>query len=102
MPGDTKLKNERIKFLGSGILISLCNYFEEPYSGESYSMKDLLYNLPFVHRSFNLTFPSGYPEIYIPVNDVIFRKIKGNNEAWVSAKICNISNKSISNLSRKL
>ena len=102
MPGDTNLKNERIKFLGSGILTSLCNYFEEPCSGESYSMKDLLYNLPFVHRSFNLTFPSGYPEIYIPVTDVIFRKIKGNNEAWVSAKICNISNKSISNLSRKL
>ncbi|NBB31797.1 hypothetical protein GVN22_25960 [Cellulophaga sp. BC115SP] len=65
--GDTNLKNELITFHRNGILASLCSYFGELCNGEQYSLKNLLYNLPFIHRSFNLTFQSGYPEIFIPI-----------------------------------
>ncbi len=89
IPGDTNLKNEFITFQGSGILTSLCGYFGDSCNGEKYSMKDLLYNLPFIHRSFNLTFPSGYQEIFFPVSDVSFLKIKGSKESFISAKLAN-------------
>src|SRR5690606_31425997 len=66
-PGNTNLQNEIITFHRNGILSALCSYFGEPCNAEQYSLKDLLYNLPFIHRCFNLTFPSGYPEIFIPI-----------------------------------
>lgn len=89
IPGVTNLKNEFITFHGSGILTSLCNYYGESCNSEKYSMKDLLYNLPFIHRSFNLTFPSGYQEMYFPVSDISFIKIKGSKESYIVAKLAN-------------
>lgn len=88
-PGNTNLKNELITFHGNGILSSLCKYFNESCSAEQYSLKDLLYNLPFIHRSFNLTFPTGYPEIYIPIINPHFVIKENSNEAWLCAELPN-------------
>jgi len=73
-PGNTNLENEQVTFHQAGILNALSGYLEDPGIGarHNHSFKDLLYNLPFIHRAFNLTFPTGYPEIYIPVEDAGF------------------------------
>jgi hypothetical protein len=89
LSGNTNLKNEIITFHRNGILSSLCNYFNESCNAEQYSLKDLLYNLPFIHRSFNLTFPSGYPEIFIPIINPHFVIKEKSNEAWLSAELSN-------------
>jgi hypothetical protein len=87
--GDTNLKNEIITFHRNGILASLCSYFGETCNGEQYSLKNLLYNLPFIHRSFNLTFPTGYPEIFIPLVDPHFVIKDASNQAWLCAELPN-------------
>lgn len=86
-PGNINLQNEIITFHRNGILSGLCSYFGENCNAEQYSLKDLLYNLPFIHRCFNLTFPSGYPEIYIPIVNPHF-VIKDNTKyAWLCAEL---------------
>ncbi|CAI8301176.1 MAG: Uncharacterised protein [Bacteroidetes bacterium MED-G17] len=85
--GDTNLKNEEIKFHANGILSSLCGYFSEPCNNDIYSLKDLLYNLPYIHRCFNLTFPTGYPEIYIPINNPHFVIKDNSHKGWFYAEL---------------
>lgn len=85
--GDTNLKNEEIKFHVNGILSSLCGYFNEPCNNDEYSLKDLLYNLPYIHRCFTLTFPTGYPEIYIPIVNPHFVIKDNSNKAWFYAEL---------------
>ncbi len=85
--GDTNLKNEEITFHNNGILSSLCLYLEEPTNNDKYTLKDLLYNLPFIHRSFNLTFPTGYPEIFIPIINPHFVIKDNSHEAWFCAEL---------------
>jgi hypothetical protein len=85
--GNTNLKKELITFHRNGILSSLCDYFKEPCNSEQYSLKDLLYNLPYIHRSFNLTFPSKYPELFIPIVNPHFVIKEDSNEAWLCAEL---------------
>jgi len=86
-PGDTNLRNEIITFHRNGILAGLCSYFGETCNGEQYSLKDLLYNLPFVHRCFNLTFPTGYQEIFIPIYNPQFVFKDNSRQAWFCAEL---------------
>jgi len=85
-PGKTRLDNEQVKFQPKGLLSSLCDYFDEPCTGEEYSLKDLLYNLPFVHRCFQLTYPTGYPELYMPLAEPCFVTDDEKGEAWFTAE----------------
>ena len=85
--GNTNLNNEIITFQPNGILSSLCNYFDEPCNKEQYSLKNLLYNLPFIHRCFNLTYPTHYPEIYIPIVNPHFVILDKGHKAWLCAEL---------------
>ena len=96
--GNTNLKNEIIKFHPNGILSSLCSYFGESCNNEQYSIKDLFYNLPFIHRCFNLTFPTNYPEIYIPIINPHFVIMDKSHKAWLVAELgSNYANQHIVN-----
>lgn len=81
-PGNTNLENEVVTFYQAGILNALSTYMEDPNTNNrhTHSFKDLLYNLPFIHRAFSLTFPTGYPEIYIPVSEPKFTKDRATHE----------------------
>lgn len=85
--GKTNLQNEIVTFKPNGILSSLCKYFDEPCNNETYSVKALLYNLPFVHRCFNLTFPTGFVELFIPVLHPRFVIMDGSHDAWFCAEL---------------
>ena len=84
--GNTNLENELITFQRAGILNSLSNYFEDPNTSikHQHSFKDLLYNLPFVHRAFSLTYTTKYPEIFIPVVNPLFLKDSSTNQVYLS------------------
>lgn len=98
IPGDTNLKNEIITFHKKGILSSLCAYFNEPCNNDQYTLKNLLYNLSFIHRSFNLTFPTGYPEIFIPIINPHFVIKDNSHKAWLCAELSeNYTNQHILN-----
>ncbi len=70
----------------SGVLSSLCNYFDEPTNNEEYSLYEMMYNMPFIHRAFDLTFKSP-PELFIPIENPRFVKKTNSTEAWFCAEI---------------
>lgn len=52
----------------------------------SYNLKDLLYNLVFIHRAYNLTFRSSR-ELFIPIKSSVFVRKEDSHEAWFEAEI---------------
>ena len=84
--GNTNLENEHITFQRAGILNSLSTYLEDSNTTvkHQHSFKDLLYNLPFIHRAFSLTYTTHYPEIYIPIIKPIFLKAISTRNVYLS------------------
>ncbi len=71
---------------------SLCKCFEDVIPlGDSkveYTLKDLLRNLVYIHRTYCLTYTSeGSKELFIPLDDVFFVKKDKSSECWFSAEI---------------
>ncbi|WP_339210778.1 YaaC family protein [Aeribacillus sp. FSL K6-8210] len=83
------LSNEYIKIQTGGILPALCNYLDEPVNtAETYLLRDVLYNLPFIHRAYCLTYTStSTKELFIPIRKAFFVKKNGSSESWFSAEI---------------
>jgi hypothetical protein len=86
--GNTNLENEQIIFHRAGILNSLSAFLEDPNTAtrHQFSFKDLLYNLPFIHRAFSLTYATHYPEIYIPIVKPTFLKNRTTRQVFLSFK----------------
>ena len=81
------LDNEMVVFKGGGILPALCKYLEEPDNGgKEFSLKDIFWQMPFIHRSYCLSF-RGATELFIPLNDNCFMRRDGSKEAWFQAEI---------------
>lgn len=85
-PGKTALSNEIVRFKNGGVHAALRSYLSEPDPTGDISVKDLFYNLPFIHRAFNLTYSTD-PELFIPVQHPRFVKKTNSREAWFCADI---------------
>ena len=62
------LANEGIKFLNSGVFVALSSYLGDTELSKTHSLKELLFNLPFVHRTFCLTYRSQ-PDLFLTVQE---------------------------------
>jgi hypothetical protein len=82
----TSLSNEKVKFKRGGILPALCQHLGEPSTEEVYSLKDILYNLPFIHRAFDLTYSSDI-ELFIPIISPKIVRSGSTHEAWFCAEL---------------
>ncbi|MBB3066662.1 YaaC family protein [Limibacillus halophilus] len=80
------LANEKVTFLSGGVLPALCRYLGESPNKHEYSLKELLWNLPFVHRAFRHTFTSA-PELFIPLEKACYVSHDGTSEAWFEAMV---------------
>ena len=80
------LSHELVQYQTGGVLGALCNYLGESVANNQYTLYDLLYNLAYVHRAYNLTFASR-PELFIPVTSPMFVKKQSSTEAWFRATI---------------
>lgn len=80
------LTNEIVKFQTSGVLPALINYLGENQLVQQCTLKDLLYNLPYIHRAYDLTFKSS-KELFIPVKNPVYVKNSDSYEAWFCAKL---------------
>jgi hypothetical protein len=89
--------NEVVKLQPKGVLSGLCNYLKEPIKTlqiqgtnkripEQYSLKDILYNLEFIHRAYNLTY-ANQPELFIPIEEPRFVYDKDRKEGWIEVKL---------------
>jgi hypothetical protein len=86
LAGPSALSNEKVKFKNGGILPALCQLLGEQVNQDIYSLKDVLYNLPYIHRAYNLTIPSD-PELFIPLSNPTIVKSDRTHEAWFSAQL---------------
>jgi hypothetical protein len=84
-PGRTALSNEKVKFQQGGILAALSAHLGEP-AGGLYSLGDLLYNIPYIHRAYDLTFESS-KELFIPISSPQIVKATRTHEAWFIAEL---------------
>lgn len=85
--GHKSLANEFIDFKGGGILPALCAYLDEPdNAGKKISLKDIFWQMPFIHRAFRLTYRSS-TELFIPLTSHRFMRIDGSRDAWFEADI---------------
>ncbi|EKS7870923.1 hypothetical protein QCQ72_005994 [Bacillus cereus] len=86
------LNNEMVILKPGGILPSLCKYLNDSIPVVNpkveYSLKELLKNLVYIHRTYCLTYTSeANKELFIPLNDVFFVKKDKSNECWFCAEI---------------
>lgn len=84
--GVASLSNELIKFSPNGILSELCRLFGDSSNNEEYSFRNLIYNLNYVHRAYDITYSSSR-ELFFPIFNPHFVKIQGQNYAYFQAEI---------------
>ena len=86
-PGPKSLANEIVDFKGGGILPALCRYLSEPdNAGKNFTLQDIFWQLPFIHRSYCLSYRSS-TELFIPLIGNCFMRKDGSKEAWFQAEI---------------
>ncbi len=80
------LANEGVKIKAQGVLPSLSNYLCESETDNTHSLQDLLFNLPYIHRTYCLTYKSQ-TDMYIPIKDAHFVCDKRNGVAYFRASL---------------
>lgn len=88
--GHFLLQNEIVTIKPKGVLSGLCNYFGEPIKNNEpqYNLKDVFYNLSFIHRAFQLTFESPYyPDLFVPIIRPRFVFDKYRKVGWFEAQL---------------
>ena len=80
------LTNEKINIQNSGIVAALSKALGEDEQETEFSLKEILSNLPFIHRAFRHTYTS-HNELFIPVRKLTYRKHPTDNYVWLSADV---------------
>ena len=70
---------------GAGVLIELVRYFGFNMKPNHYSIVDILYNIPCVHRAFCITFSKA--EMFLPISKPMFVKKDNSRESWIKFEI---------------
>ena len=81
----TNLKNAEVIFNASGVLFELSRYFNEEACKKTYTIYDLLYNIPCIHRAFSVTYQCA--ELFIPIRDIKFTVDTGIRKGWVQFQV---------------
>ena len=91
--GHKRLTNELVRFRVRGVLSGLCTYLEEPVVPESlarkfeeYNLKDVLYNLPYIHRAYQSTY-GNQAEVFIPVLNPRIAHDKHRGKCWLELQL---------------
>ena len=82
----TNLKDAFTSIKGEGVLPRLSEYYGFNFLTGHYSIADLLYNIPCVHRAYCITFSK--PEIFVPIEKPTFVKKSNSKEAWIKFEVC--------------
>jgi uncharacterized protein (UPF0332 family) len=75
-----------VKIKTNGIVPALAAYFAEKETSVQHTLKDILYNLPYIHRTYCLTYTSQV-EIFIPIIKPLFVVEDGTNNVYFSAQL---------------
>lgn len=75
-----------VKIKTNGVLPSLAAYYGEKETATQHTLKDILFNLPFIHRTYCLTHTSQ-AEMFIPIVKPLFVVEDGTNNVFLSAQL---------------
>jgi len=75
-----------VKIRTTGILPSLALYYGEKETSNQHLLKDILFNLPFVHRTYCLTYRSQ-TEMFVPILKPVFVVKEGTTNVYFSAEL---------------
>jgi hypothetical protein len=81
-----KLANEGVRIMQRGILPSLSSYYGETETISDHSLEELLFNLPYIHRTFCLTYPRQ-TEMFIPLINCKYVTNRTTRKAYLSAEL---------------
>jgi len=91
------IMNEGVKIKENGILPALSAYLGEGEPEKTHTLQELLFNLPCIHRTYCLTFPSQ-TDMFIPVKDCMYVANESTKKASFRATLSeNSSNMHIVN-----
>lgn len=82
----TSLSNEVTTIKGKGVFVALTRYYGANLYGMNVTLKDLMYNLPFIHRAYTVTY-RGSQDLFIPIKDPHFVRQANGSEAWFCAEV---------------
>jgi hypothetical protein len=88
--GRINIANEVVKFQPAGVLAALGVYLGENVTagGEEYRLKDIFYNIPYIHRSFTITYGNS-SELFVPVIEPRFVCDKHQKKGWFEVQLEN-------------
>ncbi len=86
--GHINIVNEIVKFQPAGVLSALGVYLGEnvKVGGEEFRLKDILYNIAFIHRAFTITY-GNFAELFIPIAEPRFVHDKEQKKGWFELKL---------------
>lgn len=76
------LSGELVKLGTKGVAPALARLLQDKDVRSQYTMKQILYNLPFIHRAYTLTFPKQC-EIFVPLREYHYVRKVGSTESWI-------------------
>ena len=80
--GKTSLANEIVRFQSGGTLAAMRTFLGDGNARFDATLGDLLYNLPYIHRAYTLTFSSAQ-NLYIPISNPEFVRKSSSSESWL-------------------
>lgn len=81
-----RLSNEGVKIKSTGVLPSLSTYFGETETATKQSLKEILFNIPYVHRTYCLTYIKQR-DMFLPLTDCGFVVNPGTKDGFFQANI---------------
>jgi hypothetical protein len=81
-----RLSNEGVEIKNNGVLPALCSYLGEAEPTRKHSLKEILFNVPFVHRTYCLTY-RNQRDMFLPLTNCMFVVDRGSNDAYFSANV---------------
>lgn len=83
------LHNEEVTLCMGGVFPELCQYLEQPINAKTeYSLRQILYNLVYIHRSYCLTYPKdSNKELFIPVDNDYFKRDSNERKIYFVAEL---------------
>ena len=80
------LDNEGVRVLSRGIFIALSQHLQDEEMVQDRSMRDLLFNLPCIHRTFCITYPEQ-KDMFIPVMECHYAVNDATMRAYLIGKL---------------
>lgn len=80
------ISNEGVRILQKGILPSLSSYLQENEHNNIHNLQELLFNLPYIHRTYCLTYPKQ-TEMFIPLVDCYYVVNTVDQKAYLQATL---------------